>query len=318
MTRPPVRPPILRTLPSRVDHVADAPRSAHDLAPDAGPGAAAELERLAEELERLEEVGDASSASDASIAVADAPRPEASARAEDVAAPVTASEPSPISERPDRPRPAAKTPPAKTGKAAPRRPGGRRRFTLPALDEDHEKVSRSIETFLTGADAIPIDPPAASSAAATAAGPAGVGPTPSTVVTVSTLTVVDVPPGSIAAVRSTVEHRVRSTARGSDRVLVDRHGRIRLILPGSGELAAHASMRRIRAILEPELEAIAPGARLVFATATNLDGSVESARRRADRRLGAAIAAAGRAVPAADTEDADSEHDSVEPRAAGD
>lgn len=122
-----------------------------------------------------------------------------------------------------------------------------------------------------------------------------------------------------------LERTVRSTARGTDVVTIDRHGRVRVILPGTGELAAHAYLRRIRAIVEPIAEAAMPATRVVVATATDLDGSVASARRRADRRFatalqgrsgasgGVATAHGATAEPAALPDEA-----IVKPRASGD
>jgi hypothetical protein len=233
---------------------------------------------------------------------------------------------------PDTGSAAATTTEPSTPTRAPRRhstavpPGStsRRRFALPPLDEDHDKVSRSIETFLGGAG--------------TAGTPATVPPDPAAIVTVAviglagpdrgpesrrTVRSAEAPanePAGPAELRAMLERTVRSTARGTDHVVVDRHGRVRVILPGTGEVAAHAYLRRIRAIVEPIAEAALPSTWVVVATATDLDGSVATARRRADRRFAAALenragaTIAGAALESPGTLDVDV----VEPRAAGD
>ena len=202
------------------------------------------------------------------------------------------------------------------------RPGSRRRFALPPLDEDHEKVRRSIETFLGGADASAPNAP----------------PDPASILTVAVIGLAG-PDGPLdprhsrrpretgapeaagpSELRAMLQRTVRSTARGSDVVSIDRHGRVRVILPGTGELAAHAYLRRIRAIVEPIAEAATPPTRVVVATATDLDGSVASARRRADRRFAAALEGrSGAAAGAAPPEPAEAPDETiVKPRAAGD
>jgi hypothetical protein len=169
----------------------------------------------------------------------------------------------------------------------------RRRFALPPLDDDHDKVSRSIESFLSGGDASPAGRPA----------------TPADPVTVVVLGVAlnagdsqhdgataassRSTPDGVAAVthelEAVLERTVRSTARTADRVSVDRAGRVRITLPGAGELAAHAYLRRIRAVVDPMARSSTPAARIVVATATDLDGVSSIARRRADRRFAAAL-----------------------------
>jgi len=229
--------------------------------------------------------------------------------------------------------------PARTGSAEPRPAAAgrkaRRRFSLPPLDDDHEKVSRSIETFLGGSDAT-----------TDAAGDGGTAAGATTVAVVA----IDGLPATRRRSRSAkaateddpvtsalamVERTIRGTARGSDVVSVADRGRFRIVLPATGELAARAYLRRIRAIVEPLLESADRPLRLAVATATVLDEPVADAVRRADRRLTAALdamrmpdasapASAGRSVggtgaagdPGADGDDAD-ELD-AEPRAAGD
>lgn len=187
------------------------------------------------------------------------------------------------------------------------RPGRRRKFSLPPA-EDHEKVSRSIQTFLAGTDAPPSPVPEDTPPVVT----------PAPVVTVAAIQLVG------GGGRALLERTVHSTARSTDVVSVDRRGRVRVVLTGTGELAAHAYLRRIRAIVEPALEAEDPPSQVVIATATELDGSVATARRRADRRLATALRAAaaevGRAIdPAALAAEPDEELDlRPEPRASGD
>lgn len=214
--------------------------------------------------------------------------------------------------------------------AGPASKRGRRRFSLPPLDDDHEKVSRSIESFLTGGDAPgpPADPvgsgprgAAAETAPTTVAlvavcGPAG-DPTLGSAAG-------DVTSGTAALVgaRAVVERTLRAAARGTDSVETDDAGRFRIVLTGAGELAARAYLRRIRATVEPLLEASDDPLRLVTATATVLDEPLAVAAGTAERRLTAAIArSAERAAPPAgdghDEEDDDGE-DEPEPRAAGD
>jgi len=131
---------------------------------------------------------------------------------------------------------------------------GRRRFSLPNLDDDHEKVNRSIETFLGGADATGGDgstPPENGVPSTVAGGGA------TTVVLVAVA-------GQFAetgttAFRSTtrtprrrtveseaasealalVERTLRNAARGTDIVTRDGRGRFRIVMASTGELAAH-------------------------------------------------------------------------------
>ncbi|HET7472890.1 MAG TPA: hypothetical protein VFJ71_07185 [Candidatus Limnocylindrales bacterium] len=198
---------------------------------------------------------------------------------------------------------------APAGRAAePAGKGGRRRkFSLPPLDEDHEKVSRSIETFLGVSD----DATGAASSAGAPDSPRPAGQ--SAAVAVVTVAVIQLDgPGP----HDVLERTVRSTARAADEVTIDRRGRVRVVLPGTGEVAAKAYLRRIRAIVEPIAEATEPPSRIVIATATEIDGAVGAARRRADRRLAVAL----RQQPAAIAGDgaADDAGDEMpEPRAAG-
>jgi GGDEF domain-containing protein len=89
-----------------------------------------------------------------------------------------------------------------------------------------------------------------------------------------------------------VERTLRGAARGTDEVVVEGAGRFRILLRGTGELAARAYLRRIRATVEPLLETFEGRLRLVTATATVLDEPLDAATATAERRLAAALAAA--------------------------
>lgn len=225
----------------------------------------------------------------------------------------------------DRSRGAAK--PGAEGSSAPKR--GRRKFALPPLDDDHEKVSRSIETFLAGGDASSpaADPPFPATPRGAAAEPA-----PTTIALVAVCapaggaadagTASDASTGMtpIETARAVVERTLRGAARGTDTVEIDHAGRFRIVLTGTGELAARAYLRRIRATVEPLLEASDDLLRLVTATATVLDEPIAAAVAIAERRLAAAIArsedaAASRVDGGGDDGD---DEDEPEPRAAGD
>jgi hypothetical protein len=205
----------------------------------------------------------------------------------------------------------------------------RRRFSLPPLDDDHEKVNRSIETFLGGAEPVASDTTAG-------AGAIGAGAT-----TVAFVAVDGLPPpprrsrsakaigddDATSSALAMVERTIRGAARGTDVVSVPDRGRFRIVLPGTGEVAARAYLRRIRATVEPLLESADRPLRLAVATATVLDEPLSDAVRRADRRLVAAIEAldapSGPPQPGepeaevADAAPTDSPR-SAEPKAAGD
>ncbi len=202
---------------------------------------------------------------------------------------------------------AAATP---TDRPEPRR-RGRRRFSLPPLDDDHEKVNRSIESFLAGSE------PAAEP---------GDGSQPSvrdsSDATTVALVAIDGLPGdddrpsdeaamtAVEQALAIVERTLRGAARGSDEVAVDAPGRYRIVLAATGELAARAYLRRVRATVEPLLEAAERPLRLVIATATVLDEPVERATEVAARRLAAGLASDRRA--------AERDAPDAEPMAAGD
>jgi hypothetical protein len=163
-----------------------------------------------------------------------------------------------------------------------RRRGGRRRFSLPPLDDDHERVNRSIETFLSGGDAV--ESPDAGSPAAIAT-------------TVAVVAIEGLEPGpsgdelsALDGVVATVERTLRGAARAADRVTTTAPGRYRVVLPATGELAARAYLRRVRATVEPSLEAADVPLGLLTATATVLDDTTDVAVARAEARLDAALA----------------------------
>jgi hypothetical protein len=215
---------------------------------------------------------------------------------------------------------------------------GRRRFSLPNLDDDHEKVSRSIETFLGGIDAIsrdeptPVDDGATPDDGATNAG----GATTVAFVAVAGLPDVVGRTGSrsttptsrrrfvesdgVTDALAMVERTLRNAARGTDIVTGDGRARFRIVMTSTGELAARAYLRRIRSTVEPALQALEPPLRLVVATATALDEPLGDAIQRAKQRLSAALAAI--AAPAPDVplaKPGDGQDDgSSAPRAAGD
>jgi len=210
---------------------------------------------------------------------------------------------------PPRPRRKRAAPDASADGVAPRdvpsagRRGSRRKFSLPPL-EDHDRVSRSIETFLSsGSDAVESGDAAVASPAAE----------PTTIAAVAihgfdgrSASVDPSVKGSIDAAVATLEQALRSAARASDHVTVTGPTRLRIVLPATGELAARAYLRRVRATVEPSLAASHLPLELATATTTVLDEALEVAAARADARLDATISA--RAEQAAGDQ----------PRAAGD
>jgi hypothetical protein len=252
------------------------------------------------------------------------PAPPAADTAPNRAAPPTATDAVDAAVSPQKRRRTSKSAAAPAAPAGPRPAEarrGRRRFSLPPLDDDHEKVRRSIETFL-GVDAegtglVVPDPESRSFEAPPTE--AGSGPT-----TVALIAVAGLPervatsgterratrsrgraaapasalPGddprdgdAIAAALAMVERTLRGAARGTDVVTNGERGRFRIVMPSTGELAARAYLRRIRASIEPGLEAAGPPLRLAVATATVLDEPLERAVRRAEERLSVALGA---------------------------
>lgn len=188
---------------------------------------------------------------------------------------------------------------------APKRSNGRRRrFSLPPLDEDQEKVNRSIETFLSGGEATAqpgpevVEPPRRRHRSKP--------PTTVALVTVTAPTWAEshaagTPPADGASVAgegtaedaalAAVERSLRAAARGTDRVELLGPGRYRVVLATTGELAARAYLRRVRATVEPLLDELDPPRRLAVATATVLDEPIDRANDAAERRLQALLEA---------------------------
>jgi len=211
------------------------------------------------------------------------------ADAESAPAAPTAVPPEPAP--PEKPRAAATRPRKLPATTTSRSGGRRRRFSLPPLDEDHEKVSRSIATFL--------DPSIADDAETTTDASSGSGddetaqpPTTVALVAVSGPDEGDEPVSPVGLAVAAVERALRGAARGTDRVDVLGTGRYRIVLASTGELAARAYLRRVRAITEPLLEELDPPRRLVVATATALGEPIGRAGDIAERRLDALLEAA--------------------------
>jgi hypothetical protein len=197
--------------------------------------------------------------------------------------------PKPVPTKPARPTKQALATDRDRPRSEPRR-GGRRRFSLPPLDDDHERVSRSIETFLSGSE----------SADAVDGASAGAG-SPTVATTVATVAIHGLHPRAAGADRqavddvvATVERTLHAAARSADQVTAVGAGRFRVVLAGTGELAARAYLRRVRATVGPSLEAADAPLVLVTATATVLDDPVQVAIAQAEARLDTALAGAAR------------------------
>jgi hypothetical protein len=217
--------------------------------------------------------------------------------------PGPAPEPEERTEPPAPPRRAAARPKASATTTS-RSGGRRRRFSLPPLDEDHEKVNRSIASFLDGGPSDDADPDVGSVTGATDGEP-GQPPTTVALVAVSGPEDDDDEPTSpLGLAVAAVERALRGAARGTDRVETLAAGRYRIVLASTGELAARAYLRRVRATVEPLLEELDPPRRLVVATATALGEPLGRADDVAERRLDALL-------------DATRVDDRLKPRAAG-
>ncbi|HEY3164759.1 MAG TPA: hypothetical protein VGJ71_10380 [Candidatus Limnocylindrales bacterium] len=217
--------------------------------------------------------------------------------------------------RPQRP---AKTSAANAVSTGEPRRRGRRRFSLPPLDDDHEKVSRSIESFLAGIDVTEAAPGAGSMDADPGAGHdltqsgarRSAGAQTIALVAVAGIAVAERPavprrngratrrPDDDATIEdalAVVERSIRGAARATDVVSVGSGGVFRIDLPETGELAARAYLRRVRATVDPVLETSERPLRLAVATATMLDEPIRNAVARAEHRLIAALDAADHA-----------------------
>jgi GGDEF domain-containing protein len=188
--------------------------------------------------------------------------------------------------RPDQGNPRAEA----AGSRGATRGGSRRRFSLPPLDDDHERVNRSIETFFSGGDALDTGD--------TGRGPAAIATTVA-VVAIDGLEQNRSRDGRSAfeRVAAAVERTLRGAARADDRVIATGRGRFRIVLPATGELAARAYLRRVRAAVEPSLESADLPLALVTATSTVLDEAPEVAIAQAEARLDAALASAASRGP---------------------
>jgi GGDEF domain-containing protein len=190
-----------------------------------------------------------------------------------------------------RPGPNEGNPRAETTNAAgASRRGGRRRFSLPPLDDDHERVNRSIETFFSGGDGLEARDPGR--------GPAAVA---TTVAAVAIDGIEQNRSGDDDAARegvaAAVERTLRDAARADDRVTTTGPGRFRIVLPATGELAARAYLRRVRAAVEPSLESAPIPLGLLTATSTFLAESPDAAINQAEARLDASLASAASRGP---------------------
>lgn len=180
------------------------------------------------------------------------------------------------------------------GQTAARPARRRQKFALPPLDDDHEKVNRSIETFLAGGENAADGVEPTTIALVSLAGPAGV-----RIVRSPTL-------------GETVERELRGAARATDRVEAIGTDRWRVTLAATGELAARAYLRGVRAAVEPGLADLDPAIRLVAATATAPGDSLDEAEAAAARRLAALL---GTDVTDGDL---DPDEDAEEPLVSGD
>jgi len=227
---------------------------------------------------------------------ADAPQPTTPVEpARRRRAPAKRAEPSPAADARASGRSRTKKPHATGGRPS------RRRFSLPPLDDDHDRVSRSIETFLSGGDVPDADD---------GSDPAAV-PTTIAVVAIdgidAGLTSMDRRAvDAVDAAVATLDRTLRAAARTADRVTRTGPGRYRIVLPATGELAARSYLRQVRATVDPSLEAAGVPLALVTSTTTVLDEPEAAAATRADARLDATLASLARRAAG------------VKPRAAGD
>jgi len=96
---------------------------------------------------------------------------------------------------------------------------------------------------------------------------------------------------------ATLERSLRGSARAADRLTATGRGRFRIILSATGELAARAYLRRVRATVEPSLSASNTPLSLVTATSTVLDEAAGVAIAQAEARLDAALDSAAGQEP---------------------
>jgi hypothetical protein len=179
--------------------------------------------------------------------------------------------------------------PAPTGRRR-----SRRKFALPPLEHD-QRIERSIETFLAGTDGdVQVAPSAVAEEGDERSSTVGASPEATTVALVALVGSADVSAGPSSSeswtdAAAVVERTIRGAARGTDLVDATNPGRYRIVLHGTGELAARAYLRRIRASVEPLLVEATPKLELVTATSTVLDEPVDVGVAVAERRLAAVI-----------------------------
>lgn len=161
-----------------------------------------------------------------------------------------------------------------------------RRFALPALHEDHARILRSIEAFLT------VD--ASGSPTTSTGNRSGPATTASTIAVVGIggyEGLIDAAGQRVAeSVAAAVGETLRRSARGTDRIVELGDGRYCLLLPATGERAATSYLRRVHTACDPWLGAAAAPVSLIIATsATGRDQDLEAALRRAERRFERAV-----------------------------
>jgi GGDEF domain-containing protein len=151
-------------------------------------------------------------------------------------------------------------------------------------------VIRSIETFFSGGEGAEMTDAGADSASLA---------TTVAVVAIHGLTPISTRQERVAfdAAVAAVERTLRGAARPDDRVTSTSRGRFRIVLPATGELAARAYLRRVRAGVEPGLAAGDIPLGLVTATATVLDEAAGVAIAQAEARLEAALATSSNRRP---------------------
>jgi hypothetical protein len=170
---------------------------------------------------------------------------EAPAPLREVAAP-----PSPAPTVPS-PAPAGATTPARA--TATRRTGRPRRFTMPNLEEDHDRATRSIAAFL-GEPVAPTPGAHPQRRRHRARRPAGAAVRSDVVLLVAG----DPPGGRIA---HAVAAALRDTVRASDEVVELPGGRLRVTLDADAA-GAEAFAARARAVVRPWLDLVGPGVEL--------------------------------------------------------
>jgi hypothetical protein len=237
--------------------------------PPAPPGSASEADATADVVEPGPPVADAPERPATDAPMPGVPMP-AAAMAAATAPPVSADAPDAADAPNAAIAPDAPIAPAVAAKAA--KPGRRRRFSLPPLDDDHEKVNRSIDRFLASGDAVADRTPTT---------------TPTTVALVAVSGI------DADGIAGPIERALRTAARGRGPGRVERVGpsRWRIVLAATGELAARSYGHRLRAAVEPLIAATGEPGRVQVATATVLGEPLEVANATAERRLAGLISA---------------------------